>query len=169
MTRAKPQIWKLPLRDDVQPALSINAPVSGYLVPAAYAAWVGQKLEQHGVALRVLRAPLVETEVETFRADKACFSPRSFESHQRLSLEGIWRRDTRSVGVGALFVPIAQAKARLVMAVLEPQAPDSLVAWRAFNNAFEEKEYMEDYVAEDVAREQLAADPALVGEFQKKL
>jgi murein tripeptide amidase MpaA len=172
MTRydeSKPQIWKVPLRDDMQPALSVKAPEGGYLVSAAYGAWVAKKLEQHGVAFRVLRRPLVETEVETFRADKASFSPRSFESRQRLSLEGVWKRDTRSVGVGALFVPIAQAKARLVMALLEPQAPDSLVAWGAFNNAFEKKEYMEDYVAEDVAREQLAANPALAAEFQKKL
>ena len=75
----------------------------------------------------------------------------------------------RNVGPGALFVPIAQAKARLVMALLEPQAPDSLVAWGAFNSAYEKKEYMEAYVAEDVAREQLAANPALAAEFQKKL
>jgi hypothetical protein len=172
MTRydeSRPQIWSVPLRDDLQPALSVEAPEGGYLVPAAYAAVVGQKLEQHGVAFRVLRTPLVETDLETFRADKASFSQRSFENHQRLSLEGMWKRDTRSVRAGALFVPIAQAKARLVIALLEPQAPDALVAWGAFNNAFEKKEYMEDYVAEDVAREQLAANPGLAAEFQKKL
>jgi hypothetical protein len=172
MTRydeSKPQIWKVPLRDDLQPLLSVTAPRAGYLVPTAHAAWLGQKLNQHGVAFRVLPTPLVETEVETFRADKASFGSGSYESHQRLSLEGMWKRDTRSVGAGALFVPIAQAKARLVMALLEPQAPDSLVAWGAFNSAYEKKEYLEDYVAEDIAREQLAANPALAAEFQKKL
>jgi hypothetical protein len=55
------------------------------------------------------------------------------------------------------------------MALLEPQAPDSLLAWGSFNNAFEQKEYMEDYVAEDVARAQLAADPQLAAEFQRRL
>jgi hypothetical protein len=72
------------------------------------------------------------------------------------------------VGKGALFVPIAQPKARLVMAMLEPRGADSLLAWGEFNNAFERKEYMEEYVAEDVAREQMA-DPALRAEFQKKV
>jgi hypothetical protein len=38
-----------------------------------------------------------------------------------------------------------------------------------FNNAFEKKEYMEAYVAEDVAREQLAANPELKSIFEKKL
>jgi hypothetical protein len=56
-----------------------------------------------------------------------------------------------------------------VVALFEPQAPDSLLAWGEFNNAFERKEYMEEYVAEDVAREQMAADPALAAAFRKKV
>ena len=55
------------------------------------------------------------------------------------------------------------------MSMLEPQAPDALVAWGEFNNAFERKEYMEDYVAEDVAREMLAKDPALKARFEQRL
>lgn len=55
------------------------------------------------------------------------------------------------------------------MAILEPQAPDSMAAWGAFNNAFEQKEYMEAYVAEEQARLMLARDPALKAEFEKKL
>ena len=55
------------------------------------------------------------------------------------------------------------------MSLLEPLAPDSLVAWGEFNNAFERKEYMEDYVAEEVAREMLAKDPALKARFEQKL
>jgi hypothetical protein len=66
-------------------------------------------------------------------------------------------------------VPIAQPKARLVIAMFEPRAPDSLLAWGLFNAAFERKEYMEDYVAEEVAREQLAADPELAAEFKRRL
>ena len=64
-------------------------------------------------------------------------------------------------------MPVGQPKARLVMALFEPQAPDSLLAWGEFNNAFEHKEYMEEYVAEDVARAQMAADPALAAQFKK--
>ena len=77
--------------------------------------------------------------------------------------------DTRTLGKGALFVPIRQPKSRLLMAMLEPQAPDSLLAWGGFNNHFERKEYMEAYVAEDVAREMLAKDPALRAEFGQRL
>ena len=172
MTRydeSKPQIWNVTVRDDLQPKLSVNAPQAGYLVPAAHAAWVGEKLRQHGIAFRMLPAALDKVALETFRADKTTFDAQSMESHQLLKLQGAWHGETRDLGAGALFVPIAQAKARLVMALLEPQAPDSLAAWGRFNNAFEKKEYMEAYVAEDVARAQLAADPVLAAEFKKKL
>ncbi|MCA1481992.1 hypothetical protein [Bradyrhizobium sp. NBAIM08] len=55
------------------------------------------------------------------------------------------------------------------MAILEPQSSDSLVAWGDFNNAFEQKEYMEAYVAEDVARDMLDRDKALKAEFERRL
>ena len=53
---------------------------------------------------------------------------------------------------GSLFVPIAQPGARILMTLLEPGSADALVAWGFFTAAFERKEYMEDYVAEDVGR-----------------
>jgi len=164
-----PQVWKTPLRDEIVPGRSITAPQGGYLVPAAHAAMVGAKLMQHGVEFRSLPQALKKAKLQTFRADKATFAPASSEGHQRLTLEGGWKPETRDVGAGALFVPIAQPKARIVVALLEPQAPDSLAAWGEFNNAFERKEYMEAYVAEDVAREMLARDRKLKAAFEQKL
>jgi hypothetical protein len=38
-----------------------------------------------------------------------------------------------------------------------------------FTTAFEKKEYMEEYVAEEVARQMMAADPALAAEFKRRL
>jgi hypothetical protein len=130
---------------------------------------VGRRLSWHDIKFRVLDAAVEDAAVEVFRGESVQFSPQSVEGHQTLSLDGAWTAETRDVGAGALFVPIAQPKARLVSALLEPQAPDSLAAWGMFNIAFEKKEYMEAYVAEDVAREQLAADPALADEFKRRL
>jgi murein tripeptide amidase MpaA len=172
MTRydeSKPQIWKVSVRDDVQPELMVTAPRGGYVVPAAHAAAVSIKLSQHGITFTKLGKSPGKLAVEAFRADKAAFSNTSTEGHQRLTLQGTWKPESREITAGSLFVPIAQAKALLVMALLEPLAPDALVAWGDFNNAFERKEYMEAYVAEDVAREQLAADPALADTFKSRL
>ncbi|NRR30811.1 M14 family metallopeptidase [Oxalobacteraceae bacterium] len=166
---SKPQMWTVPLRDEIVPDLQVKAPQGGYLVPAAQAAAVGAKLRQHGIVFKVLDHGLAAGEVETFRADKTTFGAQSFEGRQSLALEGGWKTEARAVGKGGLFVPIAQAKARLVMAMLEPRGADSLLAWGVFNGAFERKEYMEAYVAEDVAREQMAADPALAAAFRQRV
>ena len=39
--------------------------------------------------------------------------------------------------------------------LLEPQGPDSFVAWGFFDAIFEQKEYGEDYVVEKLARDML--------------
>jgi len=171
MTRydeSRPQVWRVPLREEVVADKVIAAPRAGYIVPAAYADIVANKLALHGISFRKLAKPLAKADVETFRADKAAFGATSFESHQRLTVEGNWKREARAVLAGSLYVPVNQPKARLVVAMLEPQAPDSLLAWGFFNNAYERKEYMEEYVAEDVAREQLK-DPAVAAEFKRRL
>jgi hypothetical protein len=172
MTRydeTRPQVWHVPLRDEVVEDLRVKAPGAGYVVPAAWAQIVAAKLTQHGIAYRILDKTVAKAPVDTFRADKATFSSTSFESHQRLTVAGDWKPEPRPLAKGALFVPIAQPKARLVMALFEPQGPDSLLAWGIFNNAFERKEYMEEYVAEDVAREQMAKDAALAAAFRSKV
>src|SRR5690606_18383142 len=47
-----PQVWKVPLRDVVVPKTVIEAPRAGYLVPAAHAAMVADRLDAHGVEYR---------------------------------------------------------------------------------------------------------------------
>ena len=164
-----PQIWRVPLRDEIVPSLTVTLPRAGYIVPAAHAASVAQALDRHGIAYSTLTRAHPQLAVETFRAERTAFGTAPVEGHQRLTLEGRWRTEPQDIGAGALYVPIAQPKARLVAALLEPQAPDSMAAWGRFNTHFERKEYMEDYVAEAVAREMLAADPALAEDFRTRL
>ncbi|GGK08200.1 M14 family metallopeptidase [Luteimonas terricola] len=163
-----PQVWKMPLRDEIVPGRSVTAPAAGYIVPARHATRVTRWLDVHGIRYRRLEQPLPGAALETFRADATRLAAASSEGHQRLELDGEWRPETRDLAVGALFVPIAQPRARLAMAILEPQAPDSMAAWGEFNNAFERKEYMEPYVAEAVAREMLR-EPAVREAFEARL
>ncbi len=55
------------------------------------------------------------------------------------------------------------------MTLLEPRDPDSLASWGFFNTAFERKEYMEAYVAEEVALEMLKKDAELKKAFERRL
>ncbi len=172
MTRydeSTPQVWRIPLRDTIVETTSVVAPRAGYIVPAAFVAQVEPVLRAHGIAFSMLGAATAGMVVQAFRADSASFDAVSTEGRQRLALQGSWQQELHDVGAGALFIPIAQPKSRLVHALFEPQGPDSFAAWGTFNNRFEQKEYMEAYVAEDVARAMLEVDAALRTEFRERL
>ena len=165
----RPQIWHVPLRDQVSPALIVKAPLGGYVVPCAWAADIGTRLAVHGIQFETVRTGSSAVRVEAFRATQAKFAAAPFEGRMRVQLEGTWQRESQDIGAGALFVPIAQPAARLLVHLLEPQAPDSFAAWGFFNACFEQKEHMEPYVAEQIARTLLAETPALKDEFNRRL
>jgi Zinc carboxypeptidase len=165
----RPQIWRIPLRDEVRPAITVNAPRGGYIVTAAYAELVAEKLTLHKVEFKRLPTPLTAADTQTFRATSTTLASDTFEGHTPLKLAGEWRQERREIPAGSLFVPIAQANSQLAMTLLEPLDPDSLVSWGFFNAAFERKEYMEAYVAEEVAEQMLERDPALRRQFEQRL
>jgi hypothetical protein len=165
----RPQIWRVPLFDEVKPAATVEAPRGGYVVPAGYAALVAAKLALHGIESRTIGAPRPRLAVQTFRAAKVTLAPSTFEGRTTATLDGEWRDEPRDVPAGSQVVPIAQPNARLVMTLLEPQGADSLVGWGFFNAAFERKEYMEAYVAEQAAEAMLAKDPALKQAFEQQV
>jgi hypothetical protein len=164
----KPLVWKVPLFDGLAPALTANAPLEGYLVPAAVAPWIRDRLEAHGIEFTTLKDVRPRLGVQTFRATETTFAPSSYEGRQKLTVKGAWAAEPRDIPPGSLFVPIRQAKARLVMELFEPQAPDSFLSWGFFNGFFEQKEYMEGYVEEEIAREMLK-DPAVKAEFDAQV
>jgi hypothetical protein len=164
-----PQVWRVPMRDQVTAALTVPAPRSGYLVAAGFAADVAERLDAHGISYEVLREPRASFRGQAFRAARVKFSALPFEGRMRANFEGAWSEETLSAIAGSLFVPVAQPLARLLIALFEPQAPDSFAAWGLFNACFEQKEQMEPYVAEQIAREMLDNDPDLAEEFAAKL
>lgn len=165
---SKPQLWKLPLKDDIIAGQSETMPAA-YIVPPAYAAFVSAKLKQHGIEFSTLDKTIAKANTETFRADTAKQASQSVESHQRLTVTGEWKAEPTDIKSGSLYIPLNQAKSKLIMALFEAKAPDSLLGWGFFNNSFEQKEYMEDYVAEEIAREMMAKDPAVAAAFKKKV
>ena len=163
----KPEIWRVPLHDQLVPKVSIHAPRAGYVIDGGFAAMVAQVLDRHGLR-HVKLDGQPRAAVEVYRATKVEHQP-PFEGRAPVVLEGAWTAETRTLERGAIFVPIDQPSARLVLQLLEPELPDSLAQWGLFNAAFERKEYLEPYVAEQVARDMLAADPALRAAFDAAL
>jgi hypothetical protein len=164
----RPEVWKVPMRAALVPELTVTAPRSGYVVAAGVADAVAARLDAHGVTYQRLAAAVKGADVEAFRAETVAFDP-PFEGRTRARLTGGWKRERLDLPVGSLFVPIAQPRARLALHMFEPTAPDSLVGWGFFNVAFERREYMEAYVAEEEARKMLEADPELRRTFEAKV
>ncbi len=163
---AAPEIWRVPLRDHLVPTLTVKAPGAGYVIPGGYAPLVADRLARHGLRAQPV-AEGAALDAQVWRIDGAPLG-KTFEGRTTLTVTGGWAREPRRAGRGAIFVPVAQPGARLVLHLLEPSAPDSLAAWGFFNAALETKEYMEAYVAEEVARAMLA-DPATRAAFDEAL
>ncbi len=151
-----PETWVVPLYDELLPSISVKVPTGGYIVDGGFAAVARRVLDAHGITYTTVDE--TPQAVEVFRATKVTFSP-PYEGRTRAQPEGAWTAETRTLDRGAIFVPITQPHARLILHLFEPALPDSLVAWGMFNAAFERKEYIEPYVLEAAAREMLA-DPA---------
>jgi hypothetical protein len=162
-----PQIWRVPLFDQLVPKVTIHVPRAGYVIDGGFAPLVAAVLDRHGLAYRKIDGE-PRLALEAYRATKVTYQP-PFEGRTPVVLEGAWGAETRTLERGAIFVPIDQPSARLVLHLLEPALPDSLVQWGMFNAAFERKEYLEPYVAEQVARDMLAADPSLRAAFDADL
>ena len=166
---SEPQIWSVPMRDQVIASKHARLPEYAYVVPLAQSAWIAPKLHLHGIKFDVLDQPLKAVRGLEFRSTKISTSPSSFEGRQLTTLEGEWRDQSFDLSVGSLIIKTSENNGYLLAALLEPEAPDSWVSWGFFNNYFEPKEYMEPYVAESVARELLEGNPSLAKEFQQRL
>jgi zinc carboxypeptidase len=156
------------------------APPAAYIVPAAWAPVI-EVLTAHGLKMKRTSHVWV-TEVDTYRCEGARWLDRPFEGHQILFWPGEGAqptpapqvacspaRETMSFPAGSAVVPLDQRAARVAIHFLEPDGPDSALAWGFFNAIFEKKEYAEAYVMETIAREMLAKDPKLKEEFEAKL
>ncbi|MBI1947751.1 MAG: M14 family metallopeptidase [Deltaproteobacteria bacterium] len=164
---SKPEVWRVPLFPAVKPALVVAAPKAGYVVPAGYAAVLRPRLQSHGIEFATVTAADTR-EVEVFRASAVTFGNKPYEGRMTAKVQGAWSKERRTIERGALFIPVTQRLGRLVVHLFEPQAPDSFVSWGDLNAAFEQKEYLEGYVAEDIA-ERALADPKVAAEFAAAL
>ncbi len=76
---------------------------------------------------------------------------------------------TETYPAGSVVILLNQRLSKVAIEWLEPQAPDSALAWGFFDPVFEQKEYGEAYVLEKLAREMMEKDPKLKAEFEHKI
>ena len=138
----------------------------GYLIPAAWQEIV-DLLKLHGVKMEKTTKP-IEREFETYRFSGVKFG-QSFEGRVNVSFDQKLVKERIAIPAGSWWIPMKQRRARLILSMLEPAAPDALARWGFTNAVFEGREGAGDYITEPVARRMMADSPELRKEFESKL
>jgi murein tripeptide amidase MpaA len=156
----------VPMYKAFRPKILVSPPLY-YIVPPQWKHVIAV-LQAHGLHLqRTVESGRIE--VESYRFTDVALPTVSFEGRSMPSYQTEPVGESRTFPAGSVIVALAQCGAPVAIQLLEPQAPDSFVAWGFFNAIFEQKEYSEDYVSEKLAREMMADDPELRNEFEQRL
>ena len=164
---SKPVTFSVPFFNEMITTKEVN-PSMGYVIPAAWTVVI-DRLRDHGIAFTTLTQSLTQ-EVETYQFDDVTWEPKPFENHhaiKEMKFHPIRRKMTFPPGSAVVYLD--QPGAKVVVELLEPDAPDSLLHWGYLDAIFEQKEYAEEYVMEPIARAMMARDPKLKEEFETKL
>jgi hypothetical protein len=154
------------IRDTFTAGLTVVAPAA-YAIPPQYTEIIA-RLDLHGLRYTRLTAPRTDT-FDTYRFEGVSFPTMPFEGRFRPRFRAIPIQEKRTLPIGTIIVPVAQPGAKLLLHLLEPEAPDSLFSWGFLNGIFASPEYAEEYAMEPVARRMLEADPALKAAFEERM
>lgn len=151
---------------EVAPVKTVAPPLA-YIVPAQWSEVIAI-LAAHGLRLERL-TEAVPIPIESYRFTEVKWQEKPYEGRHPVTVRTELVRETRRFPAGSVIVPLDQRAAEVAIHLLEPEAPDSFVAWGFFDAVFEQKESAESYVMERVAREMMERDPKLKGEFLAKV
>jgi hypothetical protein len=163
---SKPVDLTVPIYDTFRVKAAVSPPIF-YVIPPEWQDVI-QRLETHGLELKRL-VESATMNIESYRFTDVHWPAGPFEGRQMPSFSVNLVQETRLFPAGSILVPVAQKGSKVVINLLEPHAPDSLVAWGFFNAIFEQKEYAEEYILEQLAREMLTSDPGLYSDYQERL
>lgn len=164
---SKPVRYQVPSRRAMVPAAEVALPAAYVLRPSATEAIA--RVEAHGLAHFRLAAP-AELQANGWKVAEPKWAPSPFEGrHMLASFNAADLPRTVSLPAGSVVVPLDQPAADVAAHLFEPAAPDALLRWGFFDAHFERKEYADARKLEQLAREMLAADPALREAFERAL
>ncbi len=138
-----------------------------YLVPPEFTNVI-DVIKAHQINFDILNGTK-KLNVEKYKFKDIKFAQRPYEGRQLLSFNCSVSNELVELEPGTLVIFTNQRELRVIVNLLEPEAPDSFVNWGFFNAFFERKEYAEDYIMEPYAKKMIEEKPALRSEFYKKL
>lgn len=162
----RPKDYLIPQYDSAEPVVEITPP-RFYIVPPQWHEVI-ERLVTHGVEIWRLDDELT-IQTESYRLNSPEWRRFPFEGRLTMSFKSERTNAPRTFPANSAVIPVSQRSGKVVVHFLEPDGPDSAVFWGFFNPIFEQKEYSESYVMEDIAAEMLRSDPDLANEFNEKL
>jgi len=164
----QPIPWDVPTvyYNSVKSKLSVAIP-QGYLIPKQWKTVI-DVVQAHGIEIKRLQTAITDT-FECYRFEKPTWQSSPYEGRHRVNFTSRSSREEITFPAGTVYVPVSQVYARLVLNLLEPDAPDALIRWGFFNTIFERKEYFESYVMEPMAQKMVENDRELKVEFEARL
>ena len=163
---SNPMEIEIPIFNKANSLKKIFVP-EAYLIPKQFADVI-DVIKAHQIKFNYVRESK-KLKVERYRFDNIKFALRPYEGRQLPSLNCSSFTETVAVESGTIIVYTNQRLLRVIVNLLEPEAPDSFVNWGFFNAFFERKEYAEAYVMEPYAKQMMKEDAALRNEFYKKV
>ena len=164
--RGKLRESDLPWYHTPQVALSAPRP-RGYVVLPGWPQ-IERRLRDHGLRFEPLSAGIA-AQVETLRLSEPRFAATPYQGTTAVTGVKVGRQlETRQIPAGALWIPADQPDFEVAVHLLEPEAPDSLLAWGFLSAVFERKEWIEGPELEAQARE-LLQDAAIAAAWQRAL
>jgi len=171
---AEPDNIQTVIHDQIDTTLEAQMPL-GYLIPAAWKQ-IADLLALHGVEMERTPKPLTG-EFETYRFSGITWTGGPQEGHIMLgNFDARLVKEKMTLPQGSYWVPMKQRRARLILATLEPQAPDSFARWGLMYPVFEggggrggRGGAPAEYLSEPIARKTMADNPEFAKEFLAKV
>jgi hypothetical protein len=124
----------MPVHDRFVPSRGRRLPYA-YVFGAEHEAAV-RLLRLHGMIVERLEAD-APVQVDLFTVDSIVRSPRPFQRHHEVRVEGRWSSDTRTLRAGTIVVRTGQPLSVLAAYLLEPDSDDGLTTWNFFDSALQ--------------------------------
>ncbi len=141
----------------------------GFLIPLAWKE-IADELALHGVVMEKTTKRL-DQEFETWRFTEVKYAAAAFEGGIMVDYVLHPVKERIPVPAGSYWVPLNQQRARLVMALLHPAAPDALVRWGFAASIFQGMGRIgaAEYLTVPIATKMAVDNPKLMVEFQAKV
>lgn len=153
---------EIPFYNAIKPSVTIKIP-KAYLIPKEYT-HLSDILNLHGIKFSRIHSSK-KFIVEEYSFDEYSHAPRPYEGRYCVKVRCGINKFRYRPEAGTILVRTNQRTVRVIVNLLEPEAPDSLVSWGFFNAFFERKEYAEPYIMEPYAQQMFERDQKLRNKF----